>query len=176
MIDMSNLYKIDPSDQVFVDTNILIFLFSPSFVNTREYQVDKYATVYAKMIEKKCTLFVNQMVISEFINRCMRIDFERNFNQDGNKDYKKDYRPSEEYDKTLRIVLKQVKKFLASANQIDDDFKTFDILSSISSNLKTDFNDLIIADTVKKNSLKLLSDDGDFKRDLGIDTDWYLAS
>ena len=105
----------------------------------------------------------------------MRIDFERNFNQDGSKDYKKDYRPSQEYDKTLKIVLKQVKKILKNVKQINDNFKDFEVISAINTNLKTDFNDLVIADTVIKNSLKLLSDDNDFKSDLGIDTDWYLS-
>jgi len=175
MIDMSNLYKINSTDQVFVDTNILIFLFSPSFVNTREYQVDKYATVYAKMIEKKCTLFVNQMVISEFINRCMRIDFERNFNSTGDKNYKTDYRPSSEYKATLRIVLKQLKKILKNVQPINDNFEAFDIFEAYAEH-ENDFNDLIIAHTVIERDLKLLSDDGDFKNSLGIDTDWYLAS
>lgn len=175
MINMDNLHKITSEDKVFVDTNILIFLFSPSFVNSHHYQVEKYSSLYGKLLNVGSELYVNELVISEFINRCMRIDFERNFNQNGNKDYKTDYRISSEYDKTLRIVLKQVKKILKNVKQIDNNFKTFDIVGSVSSNLKTDFNDLIIADTVRKNSLKLLSNDRDFKKDLGINTDWYLA-
>ncbi len=176
MIDFEGAYKILPEDKVFIDTNILIFLFSPSFVNSREYQVEKYSSIYNKLLANQSELYVNELVISEFINRCMRIDFERNFNISDKKDYKKDYRPSEEYDTTLKIVLKQVKKILKSVNQINDDFTNFDIVKSVDTYLKSDFNDLIIAETVTKNNLKLLSDDGDFKRDLGINTDWYLAS
>lgn len=176
MIDVGDLYEITSEDQVFVDTNILIFLFSPSFVNSHQYQVDKYTTIYQKLLSSQCDLYVNELVISEFINRCMRIDFERNFNTDGTKNYKQDYRPSEEYDKTLRIVLNQIKKFLKHIKKLDDDFMNFNVVDTMKSCIKSDFNDLIIADTVTKNSLKLLSDDADFKRDLGIDTDWYLAS
>lgn len=173
MIDMSSTYKISAEDQVFIDTNILIFLFAPSFSNSKKYQVDKYSAIFEKLVEKKSTLYINATVISEFINRCMRLDFNHNFNADQSKDFKKDYRPSSEYQKTLDIVLKQLNKFLKRAKQINDNFESFNIISEITSNQQSDFNDLVIADTVRKNNFKLLSDDGDFKQ-LGINTDWYL--
>lgn len=173
MIDMSKAYKISADDQVFIDTNILIFLFSPSFVNSNKFQVKKYSAIFQTMIEKKCNLYLNELVISEFINKCMRLDFAHNFNTDGSKDYKRDYRPSPEYQATLKIVLKELKKVLRFTKAINDDFESFDVINQLTSNVKSDFNDLIIADTVQKKNLKLLSDDGDFKQ-LGINTDWYL--
>ncbi len=173
MIDMSSTYKISPSDHVFIDTNILIFLFSPSFVNSNKFQVKKYSTIFQTMVEKKCTLYLNEVVISEFINRCMRLDFAHNFNTDGSKDYKRDYRSSSEYQVTLKIVLKELKKILRFTNAINDEFESFDLINQLTSNIESDFNDLIIADTVQKKGFKLLSDDGDFKQ-LGINTDWYI--
>jgi len=174
MIDVSGIYKIKPTDQVFVDTNVLIFLFSPSYVNSNRSQIEKYSAVFASLVKNKCSLYINSHVVSEFINRCLRIDFENNYNINNDKNYKKDYRGSIEYLKTIQIVLKELKKFLRLANHINDDFVSFDITTAYSSTRESDFNDLIIADTVKKNNLKLLSDDRDFKNFLGIDTDWYL--
>lgn len=174
MIELSDVYKINASDKVFIDTNILIFLFSPSFVSSKRFQVDKYSSIVEKLVEKQCTLYINSLVIAEFINRCLRLDFEKNFNKDGDKNYKKDYRPSPEYQETLKLVLKELKKFLKISTQINDYFESFDVLDTCNRYLESDFNDLIIADTVKKNDLKLLSDDGDFKNTLGIDTEWYL--
>ena len=176
MIDVGSLYKIEADDKVFIDTNILIFLFAPSFVNSHQYQINKYSEIFKKLVSSKCELYVNELVISEFVNRCMRIDFERNFNSNGDKDYKKDYRTSVAFDTTMKIVLKQLNKFLSLAKQVDDDFINFNVISSITANIKSDFNDLVIADTVNKKSLKLLTDDGDFKNDLGINTEWYLTS
>lgn len=174
MIDMSSTYKISAEDQVFVDTNILIFLFSPSFVNSNKFQVKKYSMIFQTMVEKKCNLYINEVVISEFINKCMRLDFAHNFNTDGSKDYKRDYRPSPEYKATLKIVLKELKKVLFLTKSVNDDFESFDIIDKLTSNMESDFNDLIIADTVQKKDFKLLSDDGDFKQ-LGINTDWYIG-
>jgi len=173
-MNINNLYKIDSRDKVFIDTNILIFLFSPSFVNSHRYQVDKYSAVFSLLVENKCVLYINSHVISEFINRCLRIDFDNNFNSEKNKNYKKDYRNSAEYLKTIQIVLKQLKKFLKLAKHINDDFESFDITNAYNTTKESDFNDLIIADTVRSNNLKLFSDDRDFQNNLGIDTDWYL--
>ncbi len=169
MINFTSVYNIEESDNVFIDTNILIFLFSPSFVNSREFQVEKYSSIMSLLIQKKCKLFINELVVSEFINRCMRIDFERNFNKNNDKNFKRDYRKSQEYKDTLKIVINELNKFLKFSKQINDDFINFEI----SENIEADFNDLIIADTVKKNNLKLLSDDGDYEA-LDIDTNWYI--
>lgn len=174
MIDVSSIYKIKSTDQVFIDTNILIFLFSPSYVNSNYYQIEKYSAVFAYLVKNKCKLYINSHVVSEFINRCLRIDFDNNYNINNDKNYKKDYRGSVEYVKTIQIVLKELKKFLKLAKHINDDFVSFDITSAYNSTKESDFNDLMIADTVKKNNLKLLSDDRDFKTSLGVDTDWYL--
>lgn len=172
---MSNIYNIRKEDQVFIDTNILIFLFSPSsIIKSPTYQIKKYSAVFTKLIENKCNLYVNSHVVSEFINRCLRDDFNNNFNINMDKDYKKDYRGSNEYKKTIKIVLKQLKKFLSTTNHINDDFESFDITKAYETTVESDFNDLIIADTVKKNNLKLLTDDNDFKTSLGIEINWYL--
>ncbi|KFL33149.1 MULTISPECIES: PIN domain-containing protein [unclassified Sulfurospirillum] len=168
------IYKINAQDQVFIDTNILIFLFSPSFVSSKQYQVEKYSAIFEKLVEKHCKLYINATVISEFINRCMRLDFDRNFNIDGKKNFKRDYRPSPQYKRTLEIVLKEMKKFLQFANHVNDDFAQFNFIEMLSKHNQSDFNDLIIADTVQKKNFKLLSDDNDFKN-LGIDITWYLA-
>lgn len=112
--------------------------------------------------------------MSEFINRCLRDDFNTNFNNLGNKKYKQDYRSSSDYQKTLKIVLKQLNKFLKISKHINDDFEWFDISKAYQAREENDFNDLIIADTITKNKLKLLTDDLDFQNSLGIDTQWYL--
>lgn len=175
-MDFSDIYKINKDDKVFIDTNILIFLFSPDFVSSEEYQVDKYSNLYGKLIEKKCELYINSHVVSEFINLCLRIDFNKNFqNKEKTKDFKKDYRGTPQYNDTLSMILKQLNKFMKlNVSQIDDNFSHFDINSEYKKNNNSDFNDLIIARNVIDNKLKLLSDDSDFSDYSEINTNWYL--
>jgi len=175
-LDFTNIYHIREDESVFIDTNILIFLFSPDFVNSKKYQVDKYSNIYAKLIEKNCKLFINSHVISEFINKCLRIDFEKNFqNEEKTKNFKKDYRISQRYEDTLSLILKELKKFISlNVNQLSDDFNNFEIFTQYSETIHSDFNDLIIAKNVIDNNLKLLTDDSDFDNHDNIDTNWYL--
>jgi predicted nucleic acid-binding protein len=173
-MDFSSMYKIDKNEKVFIDANILIFLFSPDFVSSREYQVDKYSKILELLITNNNELYINSLVISEFINRCLRIDFEKNF-QDRNrtKDFKRDYRDSDSYVKTLRIIKKEIKKFLKlNVKQIHDDFDKVNIIEELDRLDKLDFNDLMIVKSIEIYGLKLLSDDGDFRG--RVDVDWYL--
>lgn len=164
---MTNSININPTtkqDEVFIDTNILVFLFSPSFIPTKEWQYSKYSPILTELIENKNKLYINSHVVSEFINSCLRRDFNENFNQDGSKDYKKDYRNSPEYDETLRLTLNQLKKILKKTIQIDDNFSSFEILEEYKKNTNMDFNDLIIAKSTVLNNLKLLTDDKDMSK------------
>lgn len=176
-IDFSNAYKINSSDNVFLDTNILIFLFSPDFVSSKEYQVDRYSKIFEKLIENNSSIYINSLVVSEFLNRCLRIDFNKNFQDNSNtKDYKNDYRGSVEYKKTLATLLKELNKMfnVFKIKQLEDGFSNFNTIAEFKNSTELDFNDLIIARNVIDNSLKLLSDDGDFDNYDGINTKWYL--
>jgi predicted nucleic acid-binding protein len=175
-IDLSNIYKINKDDKVFIDTNILIFLFSPDFVYSKKYQIDKYSNIYTKLLENNCKLYINSHVVSEFINKCLRIDFEKNFQDDDKtKDFKKDYRSSNRYDDTLKLILRELEKFINfNVEQINDNFNNFMIFDEYQKCNNADFNDLIIARNVIDNNLKLLSDDSDFNTYEGINTNWYI--
>ena len=135
-MDLSKLYSISEKDRVFLDTNVLIFLFSP-FNMSKEYenQKEKYSEIFNLLIENKSKLFDNSLVISEFINRNLRLDFNKNFNKLGDKDFKNDYRGSEAYSKTLKSIINQLKKILIFANKINDNIEDFDILNEYTKEL-----------------------------------------
>ena len=173
MIDVSSLYKISQNEKVFIDTNILIYLFSPDFVSSSTHQVEQYSKILEILLEKKAEIYISSVVVSEFINRVLRIDYAKN--KDTYPDFKNDYRPSDEYKNTLRLILNQLKKILKISHKINDDFDNFDVLAWYAKdrNNDLDFNDLHIAYIVDKNNLKLLTNDSDFGN-FGIDTNWYL--
>lgn len=173
-MDLSKLYSITKDDRVFLDTNILIFLFSPfNMSKDYEHQKEKYSEIFALLVKNKSTLYINSLVISEFINKNLRLDFNKNFNKSGDKDFKDDYRGSEPYKKTLKSIITELKKILKFTNKLNDDIEQLDILKEYTSDLNLDFNDVIIADTVIKHELKILTDDKDFEDYKGIKLEWY---
>jgi len=173
MIDVSSLYNISKNEKVFIDTNILIYLFSPDFVSSDEKYIEQYSKILDILLQNDAKLYISSVVVSEFINRILRIDYEKN--KDVYPNFKQDYRKSEKYKETLRLILKELKKILKISNKINDAFDDFDLLLwyQRDTNQNLDFNDLQIAFIVENNNLKLLSNDSDFDN-FGINTKWYL--
>ena len=173
MIDVSSLYNISKNEKVFIDTNILIYLFSPDFVSSNEKYIEQYSKILEILLQNNAQLYISSVVVSEFINRILRIDYEKN--KDFYPDFKQDYRKSQKYKETLNLILKELKKILKISHKINDTFGDFDLLSwyQRDNNQNLDFNDLQIAFIIEKNHLKLLSNDSDFEN-FGINTKWYL--
>ncbi len=162
-MDMSSLYKIDKTTKILIDTNILIFAFYP--LNTNQDKVSMYTSILGKLKANNNQIFISSSVVSEFVNRWLRLDFEKNFQDDQKtKDFKKDYRVSENYKKTITLILKTIKKIYNNYNifNIDDSYVEFDIFGRYK-NIDIDFNDLILIHIAEKNDLKILTDDKDLK-------------
>ena len=173
MIDVSSLYNIAKNEKVFIDTNILIYLFSPDFVSSNEQHIEQYSKILEILLQNSAELYISSIVVSEFINRILRIDYEKN--KELYPDFKQDYRKSQKYKETLNLILKELKKILKISYKINDTFSDFDLLSwyQRDDNQNLDFNDLQIAFIIEKNNLKLLSNDSDFEN-FGINTKWYI--
>ena len=172
MINVSNLYQIQKNEKVFIDTNVLIYLFSPDFVSTNQKQIDEYSQILDILLQKEANIYISSVVISEFINRILRINYKKNI--DKYPDFKKDYRNSNEYKNSLNLILKQLKKILQISIKIDDNFSEFEILEWYKKdiNMDLDFNDLIISFIVENYKFKLLTNDKDFEK-FGINIKWY---
>ena len=144
-MDMSSLYKIDKTTKILIDTNILIFAFYP--LNTNHDKVSMYTSILGKLKANNNQIFISSSVVSEFVNRWLRLDFEKNFQDDQKtKDFKKDYRVSENYKKTITLILKTIKKIYNNYNicNIDDSYVEFEeeqvyaqLLYKMSKNLST---------------------------------------
>jgi len=147
---------------VFVDTNVLIYLFFP--LGKPELE-KKYASVFRGLLNQKNLLFVNFYVISEIINRIIRIEHKK-INPDQTF---KDFRNSSHGQETLKDIYLIVEKCI---------FPNFDIIGK--SFTKQDIKDFLLVDNLdfidkaivqicKENDFVLLTNDSDFKNvDLDI--------
>ena len=91
---MSNLHAslyVPKEEDIFLfDTNILIYIFYPVM---NSFSTKTYVTLYTQALKNKCTLVLPAIQLSEFINRCIRFQFELyRDTQDKNAiiDFKKD--------------------------------------------------------------------------------------
>ena len=76
-------YKVTSSDCFFFDNNIWMFLFAP----IADYNISKqraYSKFLREIQSAGATIFISSLILSEYINRCLRISYgqwkERNHN------------------------------------------------------------------------------------------------
>jgi predicted nucleic acid-binding protein len=141
---------------VFVDANVLIYLFWPTGSHVWE---QNYARVFRTLLKQGNSLFVDFSVISEIINRTVRIEHKK---QQPDTAFKA-FRDNPEGQKTLSDIYLIIKTNILS---------TFKIIGKVFSNqeieqlLITDGLDFVDKSTLavcKENGFVLLTNDRDFK-------------
>lgn len=161
-MNLSGIHKFNSDDKVIVDTNVLMYVYCP--LNSKGYESlsSHYSDTLQKLADAKASIFVNSLIVSEFINRWLRLDCRKKGVD--LQDFKRVYRSSNDYTNTMRMILKQLKNFYLQCNaqNLDDNFSVFNIQSSYTQFPKSDFNDIIIAENAKINGCKVLTQDGDF--------------
>lgn len=157
-------YEVSPSDEFFFDTNVWMFLFAP-LAGSKPYKQKMYSRLLKEIQSRGAWIWINSLVVAEYINAVLRLDFKQWMSRNGykNADYKHDFRPTSDYQDSLYEVKAQVKNILRLCQRKSDNFHSISI-GEIIDNMGTscDFGDSMIADLCKSNkSIRLVTDDSD---------------
>ena len=152
-------YSFGPEDRFFLDTNVWL-LTNGVQRPKKDSRVDTYSDALKRMLDAKSCIYVDVLVISEFINVRMarekgRLEFSGTV---------KKFRQHPEFREVMRDIVSDAKRILEICVRVNGDFANLDMppLLKECSEGSSDFNDLVIADLCRKNDLKLVTDDGDF--------------
>lgn len=142
---------------VFFDANIIIYLFWP--VYSKRNWAQKYASIFGKLLANKNKLAVNSFVLSEVINRILRIEWETKTNKTCDFKSFRDTKDGRQIQNDIFAII--VDKVLSSFSVIDrrltaDDIKKFLTVDAL------DFTDKIICDVCRTHNMILLTNDADF--------------
>ncbi len=148
--------------QIFFDANVILYIFWP----TGKYTWEKhYSSIFGLLIRQNNVLATDFIVISETLNRIIRIEYqkylyERNLKND---DYKfKEYRDSSDGKEVLNDIYNIVKtKILTKFSIIGKTFQKSDIETFLTVD-SLDFSDNAILSLCKENNCILLTNDKDF--------------
>ncbi len=155
---------INNGDKIFIDTNVLMFVLYPT--NNQQKSL-RYIRKLSTLQQWQCQMYINSLVVSEFINVILRLDFNQLKQQDPQtySNFKRDYRNTQNYNDTLQFAITELDKFckIYDIKHINDGFDEINIVSLYTNGYNFDFNDLIIAENVCSNGFKLLTDDRDFQ-------------
>ena len=150
------------SEHYLLDTNIWLFLYCP-IGDHRKGIIKKYSSFYNKLLKAKSTIYITNLILSEFINRYLRIDCD--LKKIPRNKYKSDYRYSSGFFKTFNIIEKTLKeKILSRVNCLDDEMSHMSFDQILSDSRKTDFNDAYISHLLRGKGINILTDDYDFSK------------
>ncbi|MDO4728870.1 MAG: PIN domain-containing protein [Bacteroidota bacterium] len=142
--------------EIFVDANVIIYLFWPSAQHAFE---QNYAHVFRNLLRQGNKMFTDFLVISEVVNRVVRIEREKL-----NPTQKfKDFRNSPQGEKALEDIYIIVRHDILKHFQIigkniqKQDVENFLTVDGL------DFIDKAIESICQENSFVLLTNDKDFK-------------
>ncbi len=163
-VDNLRAHKVSPMNSYLFDTNVWIYIYGPIAGSERKKQV-AYSGLLREIIDRGAGLAITSMVLSEYINRVLRIGFAQWKLRTGNEnaDYKRDFRPTQDFKDALADVKAQVKDILSTVTmRRPDDFNSMDVdrmVQSMSSS--ADYNDIYLVRCCEKGMMCIVSDDRD---------------
>jgi predicted nucleic acid-binding protein len=154
-------YKFTNADKLLIDANIWLYLF-PAPSSAMNYATRVYSAAFKAMIDSGATLLINSLILSEYLNRYCRIEWQAIY-RNKFSDYKK-FRQSPDYTKVGANAAAFARKILRYTNKLNDEFVTADV-RNILSNFESgaaDFNDGLIIENCAQQRITLVTHDGDF--------------
>lgn len=148
-------YIFKPEDRLLLDANILLFLHGPS--SPKDLRVKDYSRAYKRMLAANSQIYVDVLVVSEFVNRYARIKCGSNRNFKG-------FRQSKAFEPVAGAIADAMRRILKHCKRTRNGFEALQInpLLDEYAQGKSDFNDQVIASICKRERLKLVTDDSDF--------------
>lgn len=156
-------YMFRPTDALLVDANVWLYVYGPSAPG--DWRARTYSEALGKMLAAKSRICIDVLVLSEFINRYARLEYELH----GAYPTFKDFRQSPDFKPAAQAIAVAARRILQLCARLESGFSTLDITALINEyeQGEADFNDQVLADLCRRNGLKLVTHDGDFE-DCGL--------
>lgn len=156
-------YNFTSEDRLFLDTNIWFYNFGPQ---EPKYQkrlwIDIYSEVFKNILNAKSKIYIDVLIISEFINRYARLKYQ--VDKPDETEFK-DFRKTQEFKIIAQDISDVVKQVLKYCTRIESGFSGLDIEGLLYDYAKgdSDFNDQVITELCKNNDFIFVTNDSDFK-------------
>jgi len=152
-------YNFKSEDELLLDTNVWMFVYGPQ--KPGNSKVETYSQALAKILMAQCRIYIDVLIVSEFINTYARLQW--NVMGQPHGDFKK-FRKSTDFKPIAQDIAADVKRVLNHCSRVENGFETLDIEGLMAEYAvgDSDFNDQIIAALCQRKGLKLVTDDGDF--------------
>jgi predicted nucleic acid-binding protein len=153
-------HRFVPSDQILPDANIWLYLYGPA-ANPAAWQVRIYSSVFAGLLTAKSQLYLDVLVLSEFVNRFARIEWKRL--APTITDFKV-FRQSASFPPVAQSIQVQVAQILTVCKPVNHHFAEWNLTTLLQEYRAgaTDLNDQLLVESCRKHNLAILTNDKDF--------------
>jgi predicted nucleic acid-binding protein len=157
-------YSFSEQDNLFFDTNIWMLLYGPQG-NPNDPFTQTYSQALARAMQAKCQIWVDVLIISEFINRFARIEYDIQYPNKAQRPSFKQFRNNPVFHPIAQAIVGAVRNIFKFTMQIESGFTTLDINTLLTEFelIPSDFNDQILIRLCSANNLHLVTHDSDFK-------------
>ena len=157
-------YKPSFNEGFFLDNNILVFIYCP-IGNYEKAKQKQYSAFLKELKDRNSTIYINSLVLSEFANVFLRIDFRLWKKESGipKLDYKKDFVGSDRFKDTVKDVKIAIKQILKISEKTSDDFHAINLENVFNEFGNADFNDSYYIEQARFKNWKIVTDDADFQ-------------
>lgn len=161
-------HNFSDQDRFFFDANIWLFTdcaYASSYFDKPEQKRRKeiYSQALKDIIGRDIPIFIDILIVSEFINAYARLIWKR---ENPGMKFKK-FRQSQGFQMCTGGIVRDTEAVIERCSFVESESKLgkADIQSLLNtfSSGSMDFNDKIIEDVCRKNGFLLVTDDGDFK-------------
>ena len=146
-------------ERILPDANFWLYLLGPGAVPDNEFTVT-YSAVLSQLLAANAELFLDVLVLSEFVNRFVATEHKRLLK----KTDRKEWRDSPAFVPVAKRIETQVRQIFSVAKPLDHPFAVWDLSSLFSaySAGARDVNDQLLTETCRHHQLSFLTHDGDF--------------
>lgn len=155
-------YTFIASDKLLFDANVWLFLYSPQY-REPDQREKAYSTALKRMLDARCAVFIDAIVLSEFVNVLARLAYNSMPARSRPSDFKA-FRQSSSFKPVAKSITDSCRHIFRIARPIESSFPSLDLddlLQQYESG-RRDLNDLLLAHLCRIQSLTLVTDDGDF--------------
>jgi len=156
-------YQFKRGDRFFIDANVWLSVYGP-IASCNDWRTFTYSAALRDMRAARCEICLDVLVLSEFINKFARLEFEQLGPSVKPPDFKR-FRQSPEFRATAKEIVIASRKIVVGSVLCDSGIEEIDInlLLNDFETHRSDFNDQMIHELCKARNLTLVTHDGDFR-------------
>jgi hypothetical protein len=155
-------YTFSEQDHLLLDANIWMSIYGP--IAKKDWRTSVYSAALKEIRKNNCEIFIDVLILSEFINAFSRIEFKQLNPINKPKEFK-DFRNSSQFKPYAQEISINARKIIKICRRCDSVFEYMDLPSLLAQyeGGESDFNDQILVEICKSKDLTLITHNADFK-------------